>query len=63
MDPPARKSLTGSQFESWLLPLTAFRASVSGFCTRRGMNYLFTSNQVPFEKLVLGYLRARGLLQ
>ncbi len=27
------------------------------------MNYLFTSNQVPFEKLVLGYLRNRGLLQ
>lgn len=43
--------------------LTAFRAAVSGFCTRRGMNYLFTSNQVPFEKLVLGYLRSRGLLQ
>lgn len=43
--------------------LTAFRSAVSTFCTRRGMSYLFTSNQVPFEKLVLGYLRSRGLLQ
>jgi uncharacterized protein (DUF58 family) len=43
--------------------LMAFRNSVSSFCTKRGMSYLFTSNQVPFEKLVLGYLRNRGLLQ
>jgi uncharacterized protein (DUF58 family) len=43
--------------------LNAFRNSVSSFCTKRGMSYLFTSNQVPFEKLVLGYLRTRGLLQ
>lgn len=43
--------------------LNAFRGSLSEFCTRRGMNYLFTSNQVPFEKLVLGYLRRRGLVR
>ena len=43
--------------------LSAFRGALHGFCTRRGMSYLFTSNQVPFEKLVLGYLRARGLVR
>ncbi len=43
--------------------LTAFRGGLSSFCTRRGMSYLFTSNQVPFEKLVLNYLRNRGLLR
>jgi uncharacterized protein (DUF58 family) len=43
--------------------LNAFRAGLSGFCSKRGMAYLFTSNQVPFEKLVLNYLRARGLLR
>jgi uncharacterized protein (DUF58 family) len=43
--------------------LNAFRSGLSEFCTRRGMNYLFTSNQVPFEKLVLGYLRRRGLVR
>ena len=43
--------------------LGAFRAGLAGFCSRRGMAYLFTSNQVPFEKLVLSYLRSRGLLR
>ena len=43
--------------------LTAFRSALSGFCTKRGMAYLFTSNQVPFEKMVLGYLRSRGLVR
>lgn len=43
--------------------LAAFRGGLSGFCNRRGMAYLFTSNQVPFEKLVLNYLRNRGLLR
>ena len=43
--------------------LSAFRGGLSGFCNRRGMSYLFTSNRVPFEKLVLNYLRGRGLLR
>jgi uncharacterized protein (DUF58 family) len=43
--------------------LESFRSGLSQFCNRRGMNYLFTSNQVPFEKLVLNYLRGRGLLK
>jgi uncharacterized protein (DUF58 family) len=43
--------------------LTAFRGGLNSFCNRRGMAYLFTSTQVPFEKLVLGYLRARGLVR
>jgi hypothetical protein len=43
--------------------LSAFRGGLSSFCSRRGLSYLFTSNQVPFEKLVLNYLRGRGLLR
>ncbi len=43
--------------------LAAFRGGLNQFCTKRGMTYLFTSNQVPFEKLVLGYLRTRGLVR
>src|SRR6266446_6020384 len=37
--------------------LAAFRGGLSEFCTRRGISYLFTSNQVPFDRLVLSYLR------
>jgi uncharacterized protein (DUF58 family) len=42
--------------------LAAYRGALNSFCMRRGMNYLFTTTAVPFEKLVLGYLRGRGLL-
>ena len=43
--------------------LAAYPRRLHEFCTRRGVNYLFTSNQVPFDRLVLGYLRQRGLLR
>jgi uncharacterized protein (DUF58 family) len=43
--------------------LAAYRGRLAEFCTRRGVNYLFTSNQVPFDRLVLGYLRQRGLIR
>jgi uncharacterized protein (DUF58 family) len=43
--------------------LAAYRAALHEFCTRRGIAYLFTSNQVPFDRLVLTYLRQRGLVK
>jgi uncharacterized protein (DUF58 family) len=43
--------------------LAAFRGALHEFCTRRGITYLFTSNQVPFDRLVLSYLRQRGLVK
>lgn len=43
--------------------LAAFRAGLNEFCNRRGISYIFTSNQVPFDRLVLSYLRQRGLVR
>lgn len=43
--------------------LAAYRGALSEFCTRRGVTYLFTSNQVPFERLIFTYLRQRGLVR
>jgi uncharacterized protein (DUF58 family) len=43
--------------------LAAYRGALYEFCTRRGIAYLFTSNQVPFDRLVLTYLRQRGLVK
>src|SRR5207244_2812965 len=43
--------------------LAAYRAALHEFCTRRGITYLFTSNQVPFDRLVLTSLRQRGLVK
>jgi uncharacterized protein (DUF58 family) len=43
--------------------LAAYRAGLHDFCTRRGVACLFTNNQVPFDRLVLTYLRQRGLVR
>lgn len=43
--------------------LAAFRAELHEFCARRGVNCLFTSTDVPFDRLVLTYLRQRGLVR
>lgn len=59
----AEVTISAPLLERYRKTLMAYRGALNGFCTRRGMSYLFTTNQVPFEKLVLGYLRSRGLLQ
>lgn len=43
--------------------LQAYCAELRDHCTRRGITYLFTSTRVPFDTLVLAYLRQRGLLR
>jgi uncharacterized protein (DUF58 family) len=62
-DDEAEVTISAPLLARYQATLTAFRAGLSGFVTRRGMNYLFTSTAVPFEKLVLNYLRGRGLLR
>ena len=59
----AEVTISAPLLERYRQTLAMFRAGLNHFCTRRGMAYLFTSNRVPIEKLVLGYLRARGLLR
>jgi uncharacterized protein (DUF58 family) len=43
--------------------LAAYQQALQEFCARRGIVYLNTTNQVPFEQLVLTYLRQRGLVR
>jgi uncharacterized protein (DUF58 family) len=43
--------------------LGAFRGALQQFCAARGIAYLFASTQEPFERLILNYLRKRGLLR
>jgi hypothetical protein len=43
--------------------LESFSSGLREFCTRRGMTYMFASSDTPFDKLVLNYLRRRGLLK
>jgi uncharacterized protein (DUF58 family) len=43
--------------------LDAFTSGLEEWCTRRGIGYLFTTNDQPFDRLVLNYLRRRGLVK
>src|SRR5262245_32638609 len=59
----AEVTVSGPLLKRYKQNLAAYRAALHEFCTRRGITYLFTSNQVPFERLVLSYLRQRGLVK
>ena len=43
--------------------LNAYCTQLRDFCARRNVSYLFSSTDVPFDQLVLTYLRRRGLLK
>jgi uncharacterized protein (DUF58 family) len=43
--------------------LNAFVGSLKEWCTQRGITYIFTNNEFPFDKLILNYLRQRGLVK
>ena len=43
--------------------LNGFVGGLKEWCTKRGIAYIFTTNHNPFDKLVLNYLRERGLVR
>jgi uncharacterized protein (DUF58 family) len=59
----AEITVSGPLLKRYKQNLAAYRAALHEFCARRAINYLFTSNQVPFDRLVLNYLRQRGLVK
>jgi uncharacterized protein (DUF58 family) len=59
----AEITVSGPLLRRYKQNLAAYRAAIHEFCARRGVTYLFTSNQVPFDRLVLTYLRQRGLVR
>lgn len=58
----AEVSITGQLLKSYKANLNAYCLALKNYVTRRGGTYLFSSTNVPFETLVLNYLRERGLL-
>jgi uncharacterized protein (DUF58 family) len=62
-DDMAEITVNGPLLKRYKQNLAAYRAALHDFCTKRGVNCLFTSNQVPFDRLVLTYLRQRGLVR
>jgi hypothetical protein len=41
----------------------AFVESARAFCNRRGMSYLLARTDLPVDRLVMNYLRRRGLVR
>lgn len=62
-DDAAEVTVSAALLKRYKQNLADFRRGLHDFCTRRGINCLFTSTQVPFDRLVLTYLRQRGLLR
>jgi uncharacterized protein (DUF58 family) len=58
----AEVSITQPLIKQYKANLNAYCLALKDFITRRGGTYLFTSTAVPFDTLVLNYLRERGLL-
>jgi uncharacterized protein (DUF58 family) len=59
----AEVTITAPLLDRYRRALEAFRSGLNDQCTRRGMTFLTTSNQLPFERLVLTVLRSRGLVR
>src|SRR2546423_6799789 len=58
----AEVSITQPLITQYKANLNAYCLALKDYVTKRGGTYLFTSTNVPFETLVLNYLRERGLL-
>ena len=58
----AEVSITQPLMKQYKANLNAYCLAVKDYVTRRGGTYLFASTAVPFDTLVLNYLRERGLL-
>jgi uncharacterized protein (DUF58 family) len=61
-DDLAEVSITQPLMKKYKTNLNAYCLALKDYITRRGGTYLFTSTAVPFDTLVLNYLRERGLL-
>ena len=49
--------------ENYQKTVRGFCSSLQQFCAARGAAYLFTTTDLPFEALVLNYLRTAGVLK
>ena len=58
----AEVSITQPLVKRYKANLNAYCLALKEYVTRRGGTYLFSSTAVPFQTLVLNYLRERGLL-
>jgi uncharacterized protein (DUF58 family) len=56
-------SATRGVLRAYARQLDAFRSGIKSFCAERGIGYLYTTTALPFEELILSYLRMAGLVR
>jgi uncharacterized protein (DUF58 family) len=61
-DDMAEVTVSRALLEKYRQTLQSYCLSIKDYCARRGVNYMFTSTQVPFDQIVLSYFRNRGLV-
>jgi hypothetical protein len=59
----AEITVSGPLLKRYKQNLAAYQAALHEYCAKRGVSFLFTGTQVPFDRLVLTYLRKRGLVR
>lgn len=62
-DEIAEITVSAPLIQRYKAQLNLFVGGLKEWCTSRGITYIFTTNQNPFDKLVLNYLRNRGLVK
>lgn len=62
-DDAAEVTISRALINRYKQNLEAYCSQLRDYCTRRGVNYLFTGTEVPFDRIILSYFRARGLLR
>ncbi len=62
-DDIAEVSVTKALLDRYKANLTSYCMELKNYCTRREITYLFTNTRVPFDVLVMSYLRQQGLLR
>jgi hypothetical protein len=62
-DDVAEISMSAPLLQRYKATLNNFVGGLKDWCVKRGIAYIFTTNQNPFDKLILNYLRERGLVK
>jgi uncharacterized protein (DUF58 family) len=60
---PTEITVSGPLLKAYKRNLTAFLEGLRQFCAQRGAAYLTASTALPFDRLVLDYLRETGLVR
>jgi len=62
-DDAAEVTISRALLNRYRQNLQVYCERIKEYCARRGVNYLFTSTDVPFDQIILSYFRQRGLLK